>query len=442
MKEIKISIKLKAVKLFLNGDTFDEIAKQLGIAKGSVVNIIDDFRNGLLPLPFGMVEYVDELRHLVVDLKKQQTTIAAVKPCLKIHTRMKEMGVGDEQVEQWLDICQGIASTTVGNDQFVQSALELAEVTAANGMSYQSVVEDYNCKLESSKKLNTEIQHKEKQKAQSTAELNTITKAATTAQDSFTKQKKGLESQTEEHIKQHNLSWEKVNTVTAILNTELGQIGLDQKGISEISKQIAETGSLTVTNKQLDEKKNELQSEIDNLKKEEVHFEGSVKTLSNINGKLFDLAYVRGRQNDELNIIITKQEANLKDLNQSMLQGVTTIYEANLIVAFLVSPKGLDDYNLDRLVRLMVALRQKRLGVALEQGRDAEGNLTCQCTIPVIGNLENKDIDMDTIRERLALQLMPLVKDKFVPILQHQMEVIESHTAGGTVMLHKLGYQV
>jgi hypothetical protein len=37
---------------------------------------------------------------------------------------------------------------------------------------------------------------------------------------------------------------------------------------------------------------------------------------------------------------------------------------------------------------------------------------------------------------------MPLVKDKFVPILQHQMEVIESHTAGGTVMLHKLGYQV
>ena len=136
MKEIKTNIKLKAVKLFLSGYTFDEIVKQLGIAKGSVVNIIDDFRNGFLPLPPGMVEYVDELRRLVVDLKKNQTTIAAVKPCLKIHTRMKEMGVGDEQVEQWLDICQGIASTTVTNNQFVQSALELDEVTATNGMSY------------------------------------------------------------------------------------------------------------------------------------------------------------------------------------------------------------------------------------------------------------------------------------------------------------------
>ena len=46
MKEIKMNTKFKAVRLFLNGDTFDEIAKQLGIAKGSVVNIIEGFRNG------------------------------------------------------------------------------------------------------------------------------------------------------------------------------------------------------------------------------------------------------------------------------------------------------------------------------------------------------------------------------------------------------------
>ena len=440
MKEIKISVKLKAVQLFLNGDTFDEIAKQLGIAKGSVVNIIDDFRNGLLPLPFGMSEYVDELRHLVVDFKKQQTTVAAVKPCLKIHTRMKEMGVGDEQVEQWLDICENIASTTVTNNQFVQSALELAEVTAVNGMNYQSVVEDYDYKLESSKKLDIDIQHKEKEKAQSTAELNTIIKAATTAQDNFTKQKEGLESQMEEHIKQHNLSWEKVNTVAAIINTELGQIGLGQKEISEISKQIAEAGSLTVTIKQLDEKKNKLQSEIDNLKKEEVHFEGSVKSLSNINEKLCYSMYMRGRQNDELDITIEEKEAELKDLNQSMLQGVTTIFEANLIAGFLVLPNGLDDDNLDKLVGLMVALRQKRLGLEPKQVKDVEGNVICQCPVPIIANLDNKDIDMDIIKEQLALHLMPLVKDKFVPIFQHQAGMIENHIKGGMVMLHKLGY--
>jgi len=424
MKEIKISVKLKAVQLFLNGDTFDEIAKQLGIAKGSVVNIIDDFRNGLLPLPFGMAEYVDELRHVVVDLKKHQTTIAAVMPCLKIHTRMKEMGVSDEQVEQWLNICENIASSTVTNNQFVQSSLDLAEAANINGMSYPDVVEDYDCKLESSKKLSIDIQHKEKQKAQSTAEVNTITKAVTTAQDNFQKQQESLESQMEEHIKQHNLSWEKVNTVAAILNTELGQIGLDQKGISEISKQIAETGSLTVTNKQLEEKRNKLKSEVDNLEKEKVHFEGSVKTLSNINQKICNSIYVKGHQNDEFDITIQAKEAKLKELTQSTWQRVTTIFEANLIAAFLVSPKGLDDYSLDKLVGLMVALRQKRLGFEPKQVKDAEGNIICQCPVPVIANLDDKDIDLDTIRVELAMHLVPLVKDKFIPVLEHEIALV------------------
>ena len=59
------------------------------------------------------------------------------------------------------------------------------------------MVEDYDCKLESSKELGIEIQHKKKQKAQSTAEVNIITKAAATAQDNFTKQKESLESQME-----------------------------------------------------------------------------------------------------------------------------------------------------------------------------------------------------------------------------------------------------
>jgi len=432
MKEIKTSIKLKVVKLFLGGDTFDEIAQQLGIAKGSVVNIVDDFRNGFLPLPPGMAGYVDELRHLAVDLKKHQTTVAAVVPYLKLHIRMKEMGVGDEQVGQWLDICQDIASTTVTNNQFVQSALELAEVTAVNGLSYQSLVKDYDHKLELSKKLDIEIQHKKKeivehkeQKEQSTAELNTINKAVATAQDNFEKQKGNLKSQLDEYITQNQLSWEKVNTVAAILNTELGQIGLDQKGISEISKQIAETGSLTVTIKQLDEKKSKLQSENDNLKKEKVHFEGSVKSLSNINQKLCASMYVRGRQNDELDITIQTKEAELKELTQSTLQMETTIYEANLIAAFLVLPKGLDDYNLDKLVGLMVALRQKRLGVGPKQVRGTEGNVICQCPVPVIANLDNKDIDMDIIRERLALHLVPLVKDKFISVLEHEIALVQ-----------------
>ncbi|MFC1977032.1 hypothetical protein ACFLWS_02030 [Chloroflexota bacterium] len=203
------------------------------------------------------------------------------------------MGVGDEQVGIWLDICRDIASVTATNDQFVQSALELAEVTAVNGLNYQSVVEDYDCKLELCQKLGIEIQDKKKQKEQSTADLNAITKAVATAQDNFEKQKESLKSQLDEYITQNHLSWEKVNTVAAILNTELVQIGLEQE-------EIAETGSLTVTIKQLDEKKNQLKSEVDNLKKEKVHFEGSVKSLSDINQNICNSIWVKGQETSSI----------------------------------------------------------------------------------------------------------------------------------------------
>jgi len=166
-----------------------------------------------------------------------------------------------------------------------------------------------------------------------------------------------------------------------------------------------------------------LQTEINNLEKEKVGWDSSVKTLSSVNQKICNSILIKGPQRDELNITIQEKETELKELNQAMLQGVTTLFEANLIVAFLVAPKGLDNDKLDKLVGLMVALRQKRLGVALEQSRDAEGNLTCQCTIPAIGNLVDKDIDMDMIRRKLALDLMPLFKDEFIPVLQHKIEL-------------------
>ena len=48
MKEIQINLKMKALKLFLVGHTYDEIAEKAGIVKDSVVNIINEFREGLI----------------------------------------------------------------------------------------------------------------------------------------------------------------------------------------------------------------------------------------------------------------------------------------------------------------------------------------------------------------------------------------------------------
>ncbi len=46
MRELSQNIREQTVKLFLQGITYDDISSKLRIAKGSVVNIIDEFREG------------------------------------------------------------------------------------------------------------------------------------------------------------------------------------------------------------------------------------------------------------------------------------------------------------------------------------------------------------------------------------------------------------
>ncbi|MFC1964938.1 hypothetical protein ACFLWG_02915 [Chloroflexota bacterium] len=72
MRKLGITTKLRVIKLFLIGYTFDEIVEQTDVAKGSVVNIINDFREGNIPMTKDMTLYIDSLRKVAVDLRKRE----------------------------------------------------------------------------------------------------------------------------------------------------------------------------------------------------------------------------------------------------------------------------------------------------------------------------------------------------------------------------------
>ena len=104
MREITQNIREQTVKQFLQGITYDDISWKLKIAKGSVVNIINEFREGDLSLSGDMTDYVDELRHLVVDLKKHEVTVGQMRAFLRFHNRLKDLEVDDEGIEELLDV--------------------------------------------------------------------------------------------------------------------------------------------------------------------------------------------------------------------------------------------------------------------------------------------------------------------------------------------------
>ena len=106
MRELSQNIREQTVKLFLQGVTYDDISWKLKIAKGSVVNIINEFREGDLSLSGDMTDYVDELRHLVVDLKKHEVTVGQMRAFLRFHNRLKDLEVDDEGIEETLDVLQ------------------------------------------------------------------------------------------------------------------------------------------------------------------------------------------------------------------------------------------------------------------------------------------------------------------------------------------------
>jgi len=439
MKEIDIGKKFKVIKLFLGGVSYDEIAQRAGIAKGSVVNIINEFRDGYLPAPPGMAEYIDELRHIAVDMKKHDTSIGKLKSYLKLHVKIQEMEVHPDEVEVWLDICQGITSPTVSDSQFVAAALELAEATSKNGPGYKSVVQDYNQKLKLGEILDAENQQKKKEiakheqelkekKEQAIKVLDSITKAIATAQDNFAKQKSQLKAELEQYLAQNQLDWQKANAAVALLNSGLAGEGLNQAEVDDLSKQIAAAGSLLAVTKQLKEKRDCLESEVGQLGQEKDALASSVEKLGNVNQKLCNSIFEKGQEKEQLDIEIETRTPLVSELGQTMSLMADDMYVAHLIITFLFNPNRLSSNDLDHLVALMVGLRQNRLSIDPKQVKDADGNIICQCQIPAIhSSLDADNIDIDKVREQLAFYLMPLVKDKFVP--RWDYEVLASECA-------------
>jgi len=131
------------------------------VGKGSVTNTIEEFRNGILGLPDNIISYVDELRRVAVDLKKNRTNVAGMKACLKLQAKILEMGVSDSELERWLDMCRNIAHPDTSTEHFSQAALELSKLTESSGMNYSAIIEDYELNRDNLQNLQSEIHLKE-----------------------------------------------------------------------------------------------------------------------------------------------------------------------------------------------------------------------------------------------------------------------------------------
>ena len=93
MKELSEKKKLEILKLFLEGYSYDDIAGQSEVAKGSVVNVVTDFKNGLFPVLSSVTDLADALRELSVELRRKGVGVSEALLGTAFFFRLSEMGV-------------------------------------------------------------------------------------------------------------------------------------------------------------------------------------------------------------------------------------------------------------------------------------------------------------------------------------------------------------
>jgi len=415
MRELNMQKKVRAIKLFLNGLTYDEVVQQVGISKGSVVSIVNDFREGKLPIPPGTIEYIDALRQVAVDLRKNDTSVTKTKAYLRIHAKLQEMDVDIEQTEQLLEICQGIASSSVANNDFVNAALELAQSVTETGLNYAELLADYQTRLSKLESTEKEIQQKQgelnkitRQKERANVELDLITRATATTREAFQKQKDNLKSEQDKYLTESKLSWEKIKLVKAAIDSSFNGTGLPETEIKNLRNKIIAIGSLAKATKQLED-------ELNNLVIYQQHYSDEVSKLAESREQTKIAIIGKAQARDKLDSELDTKRAELASVKQKVADYLDNLYVSHLMIDFLFTTNGLGNSELDRLVSMMIALRQKRLGIGPKQVTDANGQIVCQCQIPSITiDFESHDVEINRAREAFAHYLAPLVRDKFV----------------------------
>ncbi len=425
MRSINVQMKQRVIRLFLLGSSYDEIVIETGVSKGTVVNIIEDFRKGKMRLPCSMSEYVDFLRKTAVDLKKNQLNLSKLDVYIRIHNKIKQMGVNESEVEEWLSVSQSISETGVSNSSFVNCALELARLESREKVKYEESIEKYKAKLESLGSLNKEVEkanselHRLKgETKKSEGVLRSVKERTEELRRIHGEEKAKLDK----YLEQSGMSWDMVNLAKAVLDEKLGGSGLTNEAVNEIEKQITAAGSLRTYVESLDRKKKRL--------------ENQVRDLSSQVGEYQEQVGSSALKIHSINRNLHSKQQELASIEEQTANCIENLYVSKLILDFLFATDGLGAMDLNNLVEMMIGLRQKRLGVEPKVVTDPNGKIICRCQVPHITTaFENYKFDADHVREAFAYYLSNLTKDKLVTKVKYEMVLRDQEIKTGFARL-------
>lgn len=156
--EIPVRKRLEVVKLYLDGFSYDDISSRIGVSKGSVVNILNEFREGRIPGLETARDKADEMRELAVRFKKQKLVVEEVALGLRFLDRLNQLGVAPGSLEQWLKLCETMSISEEERRGLIQGAITLRELESELGQPYRELLQQLQTRRQELDNLTEQIE--------------------------------------------------------------------------------------------------------------------------------------------------------------------------------------------------------------------------------------------------------------------------------------------
>lgn len=158
MKVLSEKKKLEILRLFLEGYSYDDISTKSDVAKGSVVNVVNDLRAGRFPAFTDVAELIDVLRELSTELRRRGGGVSEALLGTAFFFRLNEIGVTPDKVWLWVAMCQEMSPLEAPLEEFTAAALELFRLSQETGESYDSVAAKWSGLRTESESLEQKIE--------------------------------------------------------------------------------------------------------------------------------------------------------------------------------------------------------------------------------------------------------------------------------------------
>jgi len=139
MSDLTINKVMKVIILYLQGYSYDEIAKKTGVSKGSVFNIISDLKKGLLPEISTIPEEIEQLRELAITLKRSGISPIHAKIGISVLERVTAMGIEPKDIERCHTLLQALSLPDKDLPAMAKSILTIEEIKQKTGLTLEKL---------------------------------------------------------------------------------------------------------------------------------------------------------------------------------------------------------------------------------------------------------------------------------------------------------------